>query len=205
MIFLRSFISILKIDLNSYELSLNRHKRLTCCMSVLKNINKAMLIKFKRLVNVKLNYLNRKGSLNSFELHPLHLLLFLGSPFSSATAITGSMPVSDVASKWLFDMGKDERNEEREGLLSGSQSSQSQCEKGEDALHPAWSRNRIVGVAASFILLLICGTFARSLACSRGPYVHPNLHFHGEEVRSNGTHDFKRTVLIISIDGLRYV
>ncbi|KAK0487700.1 alkaline-phosphatase-like protein [Armillaria novae-zelandiae] len=112
------------------------------------------------------------------------------------------MPVSDVASKSLFDIDKEDRNEEREGLLSGSQS-QSQCEKGEDALHPAWPRNRIVGVAASFILLLICGTFARSLACSRGPYSHPNLHFQGEEVRSNGTHDFKRTVLIISIDGLR--
>ena len=34
---------------------------------------------------------------------------------------------------------------------------------------------------------------------------HPNLAFHGSELRSNGTHDFKRTVLMVSIDGLRCV
>lgn len=34
---------------------------------------------------------------------------------------------------------------------------------------------------------------------------HPNLSFHGSELRSNGTHDFKRTVLMVSIDGLRCV
>lgn len=34
---------------------------------------------------------------------------------------------------------------------------------------------------------------------------HPNSEFNGAELRSNGTHDFKRTVLIFSIDGLRRV
>jgi hypothetical protein len=29
------------------------------------------------------------------------------------------------------------------------------------------------------------------------------LHFNGDTLRSNGTHDFKRTVLLVSIDGLR--
>ncbi|KIY45676.1 nucleotide pyrophosphatase [Fistulina hepatica ATCC 64428] len=35
------------------------------------------------------------------------------------------------------------------------------------------------------------------------PEPHPNLAFHGDVLRSNGTHDFKRTVLLVSIDGLR--
>ena len=30
------------------------------------------------------------------------------------------------------------------------------------------------------------------------------LHFNGDSLRSNGTHEFKRTVLLVSIDGLRY-
>lgn len=30
------------------------------------------------------------------------------------------------------------------------------------------------------------------------------LHFNGDTLRSNGTHDFKRTVLLVSIDGLRH-
>ncbi|PFH53376.1 hypothetical protein AMATHDRAFT_138050 [Amanita thiersii Skay4041] len=38
---------------------------------------------------------------------------------------------------------------------------------------------------------------------SNGASLHPNLRFTGSELRSNGTHDFKRTVLIVSIDGLR--
>ncbi|KAJ7486159.1 alkaline-phosphatase-like protein [Mycena galericulata] len=64
-----------------------------------------------------------------------------------------------------------------------------------------WSRKRVVYAAGALIALLITGTLARSLLLS--PPTHPNLLFHGDDVRSNGTHDFKRTVLIVSIDGLR--
>ncbi|KAI0036572.1 alkaline-phosphatase-like protein [Vararia minispora EC-137] len=41
--------------------------------------------------------------------------------------------------------------------------------------------------------------YARSQALARAKA----LHFEGDELRSNGTHEYKRTVLLVSIDGLR--
>lgn len=74
-----------------------------------------------------------------------------------------------------------------------------------------WSRKKIVYVASFFIALLIFGAFARVFLMSptpstpsAGKNVHPNSAFHGDATRSNGTHEFKRTVLVVSIDGLRY-
>ncbi|KAJ7069556.1 alkaline-phosphatase-like protein [Mycena amicta] len=105
--------------------------------------------------------------------------------------------------------------EERKGLLSGT----------EDAFNPAeedwkadpelddldtehgWSRRKIIFAAAALIFLLITGVMARTFLLSPthppSQETHPNLLFHGDGLRSNGTHDFKRTVLIVSIDGLR--
>lgn len=90
---------------------------------------------------------------------------------------------------------------EEEGLLSGEVAGSSKHSEDE---RPPWSRKRIIGTAAFFITLLISGAFVRRLVW--GPVSRPShsLWFSGGgELRSNGTHDFKRTVLIVSIDGLR--
>jgi hypothetical protein len=42
-------------------------------------------------------------------------------------------------------------------------------------------------------------------AAPSAPTFENKLLFSGETVRSNGTHDYKRTVLLVSIDGLRRV
>ena len=74
----------------------------------------------------------------------------------------------------------------------------------QDSSDQGWPRSKIVKTASAFILLLIFATFARALVRSPPPS-HPNLSFNGGYIRSNGTHEFKRTVLIVSIDGLRHV
>jgi hypothetical protein len=93
--------------------------------------------------------------------------------------------------------------EEEEGLLSGIADGFS---KHSDSEQPSpWSRKKIIGIAILFIALLLTGTCVRRLAL--GPSSPPpSLWSSGEgDLRSNGTHDFKRTVLIVSIDGLRCV
>lgn len=87
-------------------------------------------------------------------------------------------------------------SEEEEGLLSGISDGPEHSEKQQ------WSRRKIILVAVLFIMLLISGAFVRTLL--RGPVVHSNSIWHtGGDTQTNGTHEFKRTVLIISIDGLR--
>ncbi|KAJ6452538.1 alkaline-phosphatase-like protein [Mycena vitilis] len=118
-----------------------------------------------------------------------------------------SSPTIPTSSRKPYD---DSRTEERKGLLSGSDEfegpSDSDNWKAEAELEDTdrgWSRRKIVGSAVGLIALLITGAFTRSLFVSPSTATHPNLMFHGAGVRSNGTHDFKRTVLIVSIDGLR--
>ncbi|KAJ3747507.1 Phosphodiest-domain-containing protein [Lentinula detonsa] len=98
--------------------------------------------------------------------------------------------------------------EEREGLLTASDEYDSFDDpfgkdlKTEPDDEAGWSRSKIVKTATGFILLLIFGAFARVLL--RSPrQTHFNLSFNGDYIRSNGTHDFRRTALIVSIDGLR--
>lgn len=107
---------------------------------------------------------------------------------------------------WIHDEPRhgadtDERDYELQGLLTGS-GSQARSEKGTIPTH-RWSRSKTVGIALSFIILLICGYSAKRMLLAS--YYYPSSSFNGDEVRSNGTHDFKRTVLIVSIDGLRCV
>jgi hypothetical protein len=90
--------------------------------------------------------------------------------------------------------------EERKGLLSEVEIQDSTQLPSQSA----WSVTRVAVVAASLILLIITGSFARTVL-SQTSHTHPNFQFHGDTLRSNGTHDFKRTVLIVSIDGLRCV
>lgn len=98
--------------------------------------------------------------------------------------------------------------EERKGLLSQDDDpyDHDSFEEDDDTRQQtrtrAWSRTRIASVAIALIGLLVTGTFARTVLFAKSsrppaPYSETALH-------SNGTHEFKRTVLIVSIDGLRY-
>lgn len=103
-------------------------------------------------------------------------------------------------------------DEERKGLLSGTDApllssrghSNASSIKSNDVL-----RKRIRTVLFALggtISLIVTGMYVASLltGCSKDASESKSLHFNGQILRSNGTHDFKRTVLIVSIDGLRY-
>ncbi|KAH8825018.1 Phosphodiest-domain-containing protein [Flagelloscypha sp. PMI_526] len=92
--------------------------------------------------------------------------------------------------------------EERKGLLSGKEELGVE-EDDEDLDRQSWSQRKIVTVAVVLIILLLSGALMQHVVVRYQTYEHPNLSFHGDYIRSNGTHDFKRTVLIVSIDGLR--
>jgi len=63
-----------------------------------------------------------------------------------------------------------------------------------------------MAIASSVLIVLILGASLSRPYLGQAPFVpHPNSLYGGNELRSNGTHDFKRTVLLVSIDGLRYV
>ncbi|KAH8114406.1 Phosphodiest-domain-containing protein [Phellopilus nigrolimitatus] len=68
-----------------------------------------------------------------------------------------------------------------------------------------WSRKHVAAAATVLVLLLLGASLVLPYVNlgGNGDGVHPNAQFVGSELRSNGTNDFKRTVLIVSIDGLR--
>ena len=88
--------------------------------------------------------------------------------------------------------------EERKALLpSGSGDDNS-----EDILEDkdGWSSRKITLTALALIVLLIMGAFTLMVPLGRkGQPAASSI------LRSNGTHEFKPTVLIVSIDGLRCV
>ncbi|KAG6845600.1 hypothetical protein H0H87_006653 [Tephrocybe sp. NHM501043] len=95
--------------------------------------------------------------------------------------------------------------EEEEGLLTGVPSNSGLKVENSEVDTRNWSRKKIIRTAAFFIALLVSGAFVRTLV--RGP-IAPTQHtlsgwYKGGNLLSNGTHDFKRTVLIVSIDGFR--
>jgi hypothetical protein len=98
----------------------------------------------------------------------------------------------------------DDRTEEREGLLSGGENLEDYDHfKSTDLSQKPWPRNKIVGAVVAFLLILVGGVFARTLLVSP-PTQWTAIH-EGDGLVSNGTHDFKKTVVIVSIDGLRCV
>jgi hypothetical protein len=115
------------------------------------------------------------------------------------------MPSADpFGTKFKHNSRQSQDIAEEEGLLSGVVDDSSK--HSEQVEQPPWSRKRIIGIAIFFITLLISGAFVRRLIWGPPPRPSHSLWFSGEgELRSNGTHDFKRTVLIVSIDGLRCV
>jgi hypothetical protein len=98
-----------------------------------------------------------------------------------------------------------DHDEETKGLLSDSEglAANAQDVFSEKDSRP-WRKNICIGALLVTLLLGVYGAvmgYSRSQNLARAKA----LHFDGDEVRSNGTHDFKRTVLLVSIDGLRYV
>ena len=97
-------------------------------------------------------------------------------------------------------------SEERKGLLSGVDALPD-SEADEPKLSQAWFRSTLlsygparVAVIVGAVVGLVFGVFYWLLTPSCPV---KGLHFNGDTLRSNGTHDFKRTVLLVSIDGLR--
>jgi len=94
--------------------------------------------------------------------------------------------------------------EERRGLLYSSNEDIEDDHKRNTKPEP-WPTKNILITALAFIVLLILGTFTRTMLCpmpgrwgqSKSTHSGSNL------LLSNGTHDFKQSVLIVSIDGLR--
>jgi len=101
----------------------------------------------------------------------------------------------------LPSMRKQPRNiydiEERRRLLSDDFIKKLEPE----TLSNAWSNWKIAVTTLVLIGLLITSAVAGTVFISS--LSQPHLLFHGNALRSNGTHDFRRTVLMVSIDGLR--
>lgn len=83
--------------------------------------------------------------------------------------------------------------EERKGLLSGLATS----EYDEPWFKKSWSP-RSIGLAASTLIFLLLGALFGPALVRPGHYSRPL-----SSLQTNGTHVFKKTVLIVSIDGLR--
>src|SRR5260370_37153446 len=93
--------------------------------------------------------------------------------------------------------------EERRALLYSSNEDIEDDHK-RNTKSEAWPTKNILITALAFIVLLILGTFTRTMLCPMpGGWGHSKSTQPGNELFSNGTHDFKQTVLIVSIDGLR--
>jgi hypothetical protein len=94
-------------------------------------------------------------------------------------------------------------SEEREGLLSGVDTLS--AIEAEELKQSSLFRLLSSGLARTAVIVagLLCLVFSFLHWFSTPPSSITPLHFNGDTLRSNGTHDFKRTVLLVSIDGLR--
>ena len=96
-------------------------------------------------------------------------------------------------------------DEERKGLLADGELDYHDLEAEQDT--PRWKRHRklLGGVAVGLIVLILGAVFAPPLYASArsNPAIRPSDAFDRDRLRTNGTHLFKKTVVIISIDGLR--
>jgi hypothetical protein len=103
-----------------------------------------------------------------------------------------------------FSSSNDFRLDERRGLLSSSNEDiEHDYKLGGTKSEPLPSKNILI-TALAFIVLLILGTFSRAMLCAKPDrWAHSKSTKPSELLFSNGTHDFKQTVLVVSIDGLR--
>ena len=86
-----------------------------------------------------------------------------------------------------------EYDQEREGLLSGKEYEDEALE------HRDIPRGRLYLLATILAVLMIGAVFAPPLLRPTRPVAD----FDNRKLRSNGTHLFRKTSLIVSIDGLR--
>jgi len=95
-------------------------------------------------------------------------------------------------------------DEELKGLLAGVDASDDPDITSRPAYSESWPSKRMAIITVVFLITLILGgIFALSFFYTTPKRAHPDLDFQGHALRSNGTHNFKRTVVIVSIDGLR--
>jgi len=102
------------------------------------------------------------------------------------------------ANKFALD---DHDPEERKALLPSGSGELDNSEDIEDK--DGWSSRKISLVALALIILLTTGAFTFMTLC--GSPGRKRQLAASSNLRSNGTHEFKPTVLIVSIDGLRCV
>lgn len=104
------------------------------------------------------------------------------------------------------------QDEERKGLLSGIDHDEDdvapeliKAASPFRSSHETWPSRRVALISVAFLTSLIFGgIFALSFFYTTPKKAHPDLDYNGHTLRSNGTHSFKRTVVVVSIDGLRY-
>lgn len=95
-------------------------------------------------------------------------------------------------------------DEERKGLLAGIDASDDIHHDNTPPSPQSWpSRRAAILTVICLVMLLFGGIFALSFFYTTPKPIHPDLDFQGHTLRSNGTHNFKRTLIIVSIDGLR--
>ena len=103
------------------------------------------------------------------------------------------------------------QDDERKHLLSGTDNDENDIPpeliKAANPFHSSqetWPSRRVAIISVIFLTALIFGgIFALSFFYSAPRKAHPDLDYNGHTLRSNGTHSFKRTVVVVSIDGLR--
>lgn len=96
-----------------------------------------------------------------------------------------------------------DRDEERTGLLSADERTFE--DDTQVPLRPNRTRKYVVGISVGFIVILLGALFGRPLLHSVWPRPKQKPDFDNGLLRSNGTHYFKKSALIVSIDGLRCV
>lgn len=94
-------------------------------------------------------------------------------------------------------------DEERRGLLSADERTFE--DDTQIPPRPNRTRNCIVGISVGFIVILLGALFVRPLLHTIWPRPKQKPDFDNRLLHSNGTHYFKKSALIVSIDGLRCV
>ena len=92
-------------------------------------------------------------------------------------------------------------SEERRGLLSGRDTPSI---SDADTTKPSPSCDRSSCLSVTVIGVFLALILSAFYWLYTPPHVVNSLHFDGQTLRSNGTQEFKRTVLLVSIDGLRH-
>lgn len=117
-----------------------------------------------------------------------------------AMASPSLFPTNQKASKSPVSNHIDQ--EERLGLLSDDSEPSSEHFYDTTDKNVKSRKRKMAAIAGSLIALLITGTFARTFLWAKPDQRTHSLH--ADDLFNNGTHQFKRTVVIVSIDGLRH-